>query len=116
MILSAYVARRFLRMFVMIAAIFAAILFLIDVVEQIRRFSDQDMGLIGAAGLSALNITASFYSILPLITVLAGIALFLGLSRSSERWRSAPRGGRGCGCWRRLPSPRRCWARLRSRS
>ena len=49
MILSAYVARRFLRMFVMIAAIFAAILFLIDVVEQIRRFSDQDMGLIGAA-------------------------------------------------------------------
>ncbi|AYF01205.1 LPS export ABC transporter permease LptG [Paracoccus yeei] len=84
MILSAYVARRFLRMFVMIAAIFAAILFLIDVVEQIRRFSDQDMGLIGAAGLSALNITASFYSILPLITVLAGIALFLGLSRSSE--------------------------------
>lgn len=84
MILSAYVARRFLRMLLIIAAIFAAILFLIDVVEQIRRFSDRGVGLSGAASLSALNITASFYSILPLITVLAGIALFLSLSRSSE--------------------------------
>lgn len=84
MILSAYVARRFLRMLLMIAAIFGAILFLIDMVEQIRRFSDADIGLSGAAVLSLLNITASFYSILPLITVLAGIALFLSLSRSSE--------------------------------
>ncbi len=84
MILSAYVARRFLRLLLMIAAIFAAILFLIDIVEQIRRFSDEDIGLSGAAGLSALNITGSFYSILPLVTVLAGIALFLNLSRSSE--------------------------------
>ena len=84
MILQRYLARRFLRQFLLVTAVFVAILFLIDLVEQIRRFSDQDMGLIGAAGLSALNITASFYSILPLITVLAGIALFLGLSRSSE--------------------------------
>lgn len=84
MILSAYVARRFLRMLLMIAAIFGAILFLIDIVEQIRRFSGDGIGLGGAAGLSALNITASFYSILPLITVLAAIALFLSMSRSSE--------------------------------
>ncbi|MDS9467760.1 LPS export ABC transporter permease LptG [Paracoccus sp. MBLB3053] len=84
MILSSYVARRFLRTFLMVAAIFAAILFLIDIVEQIRRFSEQEIGLSGAAGLSILNITGSFYSIMPLITVLAGIALFLNLSRSSE--------------------------------
>ena len=84
MILSAYVARRFLRLFLIIAAIFGAILFLIDIVEQIRRFSDQDIGLSGAAVLSLLNITASFYSIMPLRAVLAGIALFLSLSRSSE--------------------------------
>ena len=84
MILSTYVARRFLRMFLIIAAMFGAILFLIDIVEEIRRFSDQDIGLSGAAVLSLLNITASFYSILPLMAVLAGIALFLGLSRSSE--------------------------------
>lgn len=84
MILSAYVARRFLRMFLLIALIFGAILFLIDIVEQIRRFSDQDVGLSGAAVLSLLNITGSFYAIMPLMTVLAGIALFLGLSRTSE--------------------------------
>lgn len=84
MILSAYVARRFLRMFIIVAAIFGAILLLIDIVEQIRRFSDENIGLSGAAVLSLLNITPSFYSIMPLITVLTGIALFLGLSRSSE--------------------------------
>ena len=67
----------------------------------------------GAAILSLLNITASFYSIMPLMAVLAGIALFLSLSRSSElvairasgRWRATrfttKTGGRGltnCGC------------------
>lgn len=84
MILSAYVARRFARFFIMISLIFVAILFLIEMVEQIRRFADDGVALGGAAGLAALNITASFYSILPLLTVLAGIALFLSLSRSSE--------------------------------
>lgn len=84
MILSAYVARRFLRSYIIVSLVFLAILFLIDIVEQIRRFSDEDIGLSGAAGLAILNITDSFYSIMPLITVLAGIALFLGLSRSSE--------------------------------
>ncbi|WP_134681168.1 LPS export ABC transporter permease LptG [Paracoccus ravus] len=84
MILSRYVANRFLRMFLLVAIIFAAILFLIDIVEQIRRFSEENIGLGGAAGLSALNILPNFYSILPLITILAAIALFIGLSRSSE--------------------------------
>ncbi|AGT07843.1 LPS export ABC transporter permease LptG [Paracoccus aminophilus] len=84
MILSAYVGRRFLRLLLIIAAIFLAILFLIEMVEQSRRFSDAGIGLTRAAQLAALNITSSFYSILPLITVLAGIALFLNLSRSSE--------------------------------
>lgn len=84
MILSVYVARRFARFFIIIATIFVAILFLVEMVEQTRRFADDGVGLTGAAGLSALNITGSFYSILPLLTVLAGIALFLSLSRSSE--------------------------------
>lgn len=84
MMLSAYVARRFARWLIMISLIFMAILFLIEMVEQVRRFADEGVGLTGAAALAALNITGSFYSILPLITVLAGIALFLGLSRTSE--------------------------------
>ena len=84
MILSMYVARRFLRLLVMTSLVFGAILFLIDMVEEVRRFADDGVGLTGAAGLALLNIPASFYSILPLITVLTGIALFLNLSRNSE--------------------------------
>lgn len=84
MTLALYIARRFLRLFVLIAAVFAAILFLIDIVEEIRRYGGRGVGLGGAAGLSALNIAESFYSILSLLTVLAAIALFIGLARSSE--------------------------------
>ena len=84
MILALYVARRFLRAFLMIAGVFLLILFLIDMIEIIRRFSGRDIGLGGAARLAGLNIAGSFYSILPLMTVLAGITLFLGLARSSE--------------------------------
>ena len=70
--------------YLVVFAVFAAILFLIDIIEEIRRFGGRDIGLIGLAGLAALNITASLYGILPLLALLAGIALFLGLSRSSE--------------------------------
>ena len=84
MILASYVAKRFLRSFLLIAGVFLLILFLIDMIEMIRRFSDRGIGLGGAARLAALNIAGSFYSILPLMTVLAGSTLFLGLARSSE--------------------------------
>ncbi|MDO5621445.1 MAG: LPS export ABC transporter permease LptG [Paracoccus sp. (in: a-proteobacteria)] len=84
MILPGYIARRFLRMFLIVSGAFIAILFLLDLVEQIRRFSGQGIGLAEAAGLSALNIAGAFYAIMPLVTVLAAIALFIGLARSSE--------------------------------
>ncbi|TRW98128.1 LPS export ABC transporter permease LptG [Paracoccus sp. M683] len=84
MTLSFYIARRFLRGLLLIGGVFALILFLIEMIEMIRRFSDNGIGLTGAAGLAGLNIAGSFYGILPLITVLAGIALFLGLARTSE--------------------------------
>ncbi len=84
MTLAIYISRRFLRAFLMISAIFAAILFLIDMVEQIRRYAGKDLGLSGAAHLAALNLSDGFYTILPLISVLAAVALFLNLSRSSE--------------------------------
>ncbi|MDP5306875.1 LPS export ABC transporter permease LptG [Paracoccus spongiarum] len=84
MILARYVARRFLRSLLVIAGVFLLILLLIDMIEMIRRFASRDIGVAGAARLAGLNIAGSFYAILPLITVLAGIALFLGLARSSE--------------------------------
>ncbi|WP_134727104.1 LPS export ABC transporter permease LptG [Paracoccus luteus] len=95
MILPRYLARRFLRMFLLVAGVFLAILFLIDLIEQIRRFGDEGLGLGRAALLAALNIAGGFYGILPLITLLAGIALFVALSRSSElvAMRAAGRSG-----------------------
>lgn len=84
MIMAIYIARRFLRSFLMIAGVFLLILFLIEMIETIRRFSAANISLTGAARLAGLNIAGSFYQILPLMTVLAGIALFLGLARTSE--------------------------------
>lgn len=84
MTLAFYIARRFLRGFLMVAGVFGLILFLIEMIETIRRFAGHGLGLAQTAGLAALNIASSFYSILPLITVLAAITLFLGLARSSE--------------------------------
>lgn len=84
MIMALYLLRRFLRSFLIVASVFVAILYLIDMVEQIRRFADRSVGLGEAAHLAALNLPQSVQTILPLIVLLAGIALFLGLSRSSE--------------------------------
>ncbi|MDO5613920.1 MAG: LPS export ABC transporter permease LptG [Paracoccus sp. (in: a-proteobacteria)] len=84
MILPFYIARRFLRSLLLIAGVFGLILFLIEMIETIRRFSGSGLGLGGAAQLSLLSIAGAFYQILPLVTVLAGIALFLGLARTSE--------------------------------
>jgi lipopolysaccharide export system permease protein len=68
----------------MMLAIFFAFLFMIDMVEQLRKFNADAVGLPQAAVLSLLNVPASLYSILPLITVLAAIVMFIGLARSSE--------------------------------
>lgn len=84
MTLSLYVARRFLWMFVRVFLIFFGILMLIDMLEQLRRFSDKGAGLAQAAQLALMNVPDSLYRILPLIMILSAIALFLGLSRSSE--------------------------------
>lgn len=84
MILARYVANRYLRAFLLLAGVFLAILLLIDMVEQIRRFADNGITLGDAAELSALAVAGSFYTILPLIGLLAAIMLFLALSRSSE--------------------------------
>ncbi|MCB2093679.1 MAG: LPS export ABC transporter permease LptG [Rhodobacteraceae bacterium] len=84
MTLALYLARRFVWTFLYVFAGFFIILFFIDVVEQIRRFARFDLGLGPLAELALLNVPASVYRILPLIVILASIALFLALARSSE--------------------------------
>jgi lipopolysaccharide export system permease protein len=84
MTLSLYIARRFLSMVLRVLLIFFGILILIDMIEQLRRFGDRDLGLLDAFYLSALNVPESLYRILPLIMIIASIVLFLNLARSSE--------------------------------
>lgn len=81
MILSLYFSRRFLGMFTRVFLGFAGVLFLIDIIDQLRRSS---ISLGQAAYLSLLNVPESLYQILPLLLLLTAIALFLALARSSE--------------------------------
>ncbi len=84
MTLSLYIARRFVMMFLQVFGVFFGILMLIDILDQLRRFSEYDVGLAQAARLAAMNVPESLYNILPLIMILSAIAMFLGLARSSE--------------------------------
>lgn len=84
MTLSLYLARRFLRSWLIVLAVFLALLFVVDLVEQLRRLAQASAGLREAMLLAALNLPNSVYRILPLITLIAAIATFMGLSRSSE--------------------------------
>ncbi|MFV0386716.1 LPS export ABC transporter permease LptG [Paracoccus sp. (in: a-proteobacteria)] len=84
MILAQYVARRFLRSLFIVSSVFLLILYLIDMIEIVRRYASRGIGLAGTARLAALDIADGFYSILPMVTVVAGIAMFISLARSSE--------------------------------
>jgi lipopolysaccharide export system permease protein len=84
MILHRYFARRFLTTFLGVSAIFFLIMTFVDLTEQFRRYGKADASFLDILTLSLLNIPQGIYGILPLIMILAAIALFLGLARSSE--------------------------------
>ena len=84
MTLSLYIARRFFWMVAQVFAIFFGIMMLIDTIEQLRKFSNTDIALATAAHMALMNVPDSLYRILPLIMIMAAIAMFLGLARSSE--------------------------------
>ena len=84
MILHRYFAVRFLKTFGGVLGVFFLILVFLDLVEQLRRFANTDATFTDIVGLTLLNVPEGIYRILPLIMIIATIALFLGLSRSSE--------------------------------
>ena len=84
MILDRYLARRFARSLGLTVLGFFLVLVLIDLVEQIRRYGAEVEGIGPLVRLALLNVPQGLYEILPLVTILAGIVLFLGLGRSSE--------------------------------
>lgn len=84
MTLSLYLAHRFLRAFGIVGGAFLGILFLINLAESARRFGDEGLGLAALVRFAALKLPGTLYEILPLVMVLAAVALFVGLARSSE--------------------------------
>ncbi len=84
MILTLYIARRFIGMFALVFAIFLGIMLLIETIDQLRKYSGTRLGLGDAVYMASLSVPQSLYRILPLIVILASIALFLALARSSE--------------------------------
>ena len=84
MTLHLYFARRFAVVFLGLFAVFFLLMALIDLVEQVRRFSADTVGFADIAGLTLLNAPQGAYNVLPLVMILATVALFLALARSSE--------------------------------
>jgi len=84
MILHLYFARRFFMTFAGVAGVFLLIILSIDLVEQLRQFSGEDATAIDVFVLSLLNLPRAFYRMLPLVAILASIAFFLSMARSSE--------------------------------
>lgn len=82
--LHVYFARKFLVMLISVSLAFLAILLLLDVVDQIRRFDIGTISLGQALRLAALNTPQGLYRIAPILVMLATLGLFLGLARSSE--------------------------------
>ena len=84
MTLTLYFARRYLRAFLIVTAALSAVLFLVDMIEQVRDFANSGARFGQIALLAALNVPGGLGLILPLVAVLAGTVMFLGLARSSE--------------------------------
>ncbi|WP_294621926.1 LPS export ABC transporter permease LptG [uncultured Roseovarius sp.] len=82
MILHSYFARKFLWTFLGIFAVFVLLLALIDLVDELQDFPD--LPFLQVAEIVALNLPHANYEILPLVMILATVALFLRLARSSE--------------------------------
>lgn len=84
MILHMYFARRFLISFFTITVGLLTLLMLVDVIEQVRRFDGGDVSFAQMMQIVLLNAPAATSEILPLIMILATVALFVALARSSE--------------------------------
>ncbi|HHB81105.1 MAG TPA: LPS export ABC transporter permease LptG, partial [Aliiroseovarius sp.] len=83
MTLHYYIAWRFFKAFLIVALTLTAIYSLLDVVENIRKFG-ASIGFMQIMHLTALNLPGAMYQLMPLLTILATLLLFLSLSRSSE--------------------------------
>jgi lipopolysaccharide export system permease protein len=82
MTLHLYFARRFLMLFLGIFALFALFQGLLDLIEELGRYDDVRFAQV--LHLVLLKLPEGLYEIVPLVMILATVAMFLGLARSSE--------------------------------
>lgn len=84
MTLHFYFARRFLSWLTVIFLGLSALIVLIDIVDQTTRFVDRGASAAGIFELVVLNAPQAISQILPLIVLLATVAFFINLARTSE--------------------------------
>jgi len=82
MTLHFYFARKFLWTFLGISLIFVILLALIDIVDEVQDFPD--LPFLDVLEIVLLNLPRANYEILPLVMILATVALFVRLARTSE--------------------------------
>ncbi|MGB0660725.1 MAG: LPS export ABC transporter permease LptG [Mangrovicoccus sp.] len=82
--LHLYFAQRYLSMFLMILAGFTLFMYLVELLEHIRRFDAGHLGFPQLAYLALLHLPQVVYQILTLVILLASVALFITLSRTNE--------------------------------
>jgi lipopolysaccharide export system permease protein len=84
MILHFYFGRRFLWMFLGIFGSFFALTLLTEATSLFGQFEDSSIGVTDTLRLAMLKAPAAVYQLMSMITILASLMLFLGLSRKSE--------------------------------
>ncbi len=84
MILHLYFARRYATTFLFVAGIFVGIIVLIDLVDEVRRYEGEGIPFANLVGLTLLSVPGTIYTILPLLTIISTLTLFVALARTSE--------------------------------
>ncbi len=83
--INIYILKKFLYSFAITLIAFAAILFIGDFVEQLRKSAGKNIPINIVFQLTSLNFLSLIYYTLPLITFAGSILAFIGLIKGSEK-------------------------------
>ncbi|MEM8553850.1 MAG: LPS export ABC transporter permease LptG [Pseudomonadota bacterium] len=82
--LHLYFAQKYLTLFFMILSGFFIFMWLVELLEHIRRFDASELGFAQLSYLAVLHLPQVLYQILTLVVLLTAVALFITLARTSE--------------------------------
>lgn len=84
MTLHLYFARRYLTIFGIILSGFTVFMWLVELLEHIRRYDAGELGFARLAYLAALHLPQVLYQILTLVVLLSTVTMYINLARTSE--------------------------------